>query len=235
MSDGDQAKQVLLIGLGGSGIKTVIDLRNELVKAEEESASALKIKCHLLAIDSWLHTSEYYSEDFKSESVNGVPLAPSEHLSLAHAAMTIDNFWQKVEADANSKVSEAVNLLPQRRLRFGMQAPFRSDYKALIYSSRERLRQVIKDHIQNSKKQTQKDSHPLTIILATSLIGDTGALSYLAILEIFSEFSNELKNVNLSASLFGPELFTSKFLVQSFHVAKFVATIRSINALCWKN
>jgi hypothetical protein len=233
MSDVDQAKQVLLIGLGSSGIKTVVNLRSEIVKAEHESATS-KINCRLLAIDCCLHTSEYFPEDLTPDSVKRVPLGLSEHLSLAHAGMTIDHSWQKVEADANSKVSDAVNLLPQRRLRFGMQAPFRSDYKALIYSSRERLRQVIKDHIQNSKKQTQEDSHSLTIILATSLIGDTGALSYLAILEIFSEFSNELKNVDLSAILFGPELFNSKFHLQPFHVAKYLATMRSINALCWK-
>jgi len=230
MSEEEPDQNFVLIGLGGTGIKTMLTLR-ALIESDESSLhQGRENSCRLLAIDSNYFHSEYF-RDVEEEDIEGFHLSQKEFLNLLHKG---EDPWGRVIEDAKSNITEAVDLLAKRRTILINRAPDRSDYEAMIYVSRERMKEAIRDFLNNPEESTKDSARPIKLIIATSLIGDTGSLSYFALLEILNELSKEIRCDSISAVLLGPDVFTEIFRPQTIHIARYLAAINSISKFCVK-
>ena len=230
MSEEESGQEVVLIGLGGAGIKTMLALRALIENEEFSVRGSRENSCRLLAIDSYNLTQEYF-RDVKEEDLESIHLSQKEYLVLLESR---ENPWDRVTKDAKSNIPEAEQLLSKRGSILINRSPYRSDYEAMIYVSRERMKQVIKDFLKNSEESNQRSVRPLKLIIATSLIGDTGSLSYLALLEILTQLSDEIRYESINAALFGPDVFEGFFRPQNIHTAKYLSVINLISNFCFK-
>ena len=230
MSEEEPGQDVVLIGLGGAGIKTMLTLRALIESGESSAHRSRRNSCRLLAIDSNYFHSEYF-RDVDEEDLEGIHLSQKEFLSLLQNR---EDPWGQVIKDAKSNIVEAVDLLAKRRTILINRAPDRSDYEAMIYVSRERMKEAIRDFLNNSEEPTTHSVRPIKMIIATSLIGDTGSLSYFALLKILNELSEEIRCESISTALFGPDVFTGIFQPQTIHIARYLAAFNSISKFCFK-
>lgn len=227
MSEDELVQDLALIGLGGTGIRTVLALRALIASDERLVVEGRENSCRLLAVDS-NYGGQNYFRDLDDGDHEDLLLAKSEYLGLLHPG---ENPWDKVTQDAKSNIPEATGLLARRRIPLGMEAPVRSDYEAMIYVYRERMRQVVQDFIKNSEDSRNQRARPLEVIVASSLFGDSGSLSYLALLEFLTELSKENKNVSINAFLFAPEGFKGFFHLGNSHFAKYLSVIKSVSGM----
>lgn len=222
-------QDVALIGLGRSGIRTIMALRTLIEKEEASALGVSKNSCRLLAIDANYYGQDYF-RDLDDDDREGILLNQNEYLGLLRPG---ENPWDKVTKDANSNIPEATRLLTRRVFPLGMAAPVRSDYEAMIYISRDRMKQAVQDFIKNSDDSRNHPARPLKIIVATSLFGDSGSLSYLALFKFLAELSNENRYVSINAFLFEPEGFEGYLHLKTFHTAKYLSVIKSISKFCF--
>lgn len=230
MSEEESGQEVVLIGLGGAGIRTMLALRALIENKDLSVDEGRENSCRLLAIDSNYHHSEYFLHA-DEEDLEGFHLSNSEFFSLIRNG---ENPWDGVTKDAKSNIPEAVDLLAKRRTIAINRATVRSDYEAMIYVSRERMKQEIRDFLKNSEESKKHSVRPLKLIIATSLFGDTGSLSYLALLEILTELSEEIRCESINAVLFGPDVFEGLFPPQNIHTAKYLSVVNLISNFCFK-
>ena len=230
MSEEESSQDVLLIGLGGAGIKTVLALRALIENEELSGRGSRGNSCRLLAIDSYNLTQEYL-RDIDEGNLEGIHLSQKEHLVLLDSG---ENPWDKVTKDAKSNIPEALKLNSQRPVIEISRSPDRSDYKAMIYVSRERMKQKIRDFLKNSEERKGDSARPIKLIIATSLIGNTGSLSYLELLKILTELSEEKRCESINAVLFGPDVFEGFFRPQTLHLARYLGVVSSISDICFK-
>jgi len=231
MSEEESARNLVLIGLGGSGIKAMLALRALIEKEKLSAHGSRENSCRLLAIDSnYIQTGEYF-RDIDEEDLEGIRLTQDEYLGLLHYR---ENPWDRVTEDAKSNIPEAVKLHSQRRAIEINRSPDRSDYEAMIYVSRERMKKGVRDFLKNSEKSNKHSARPITLMIATSLFGDTGSLCYLALLEILTELSEEIRCESINAVLFGPDVYVRFFQQQTFHTAKYLGVVNSIFNFCFK-
>jgi hypothetical protein len=115
-----------------------------------------------------------------------------------------------------------------------MAAPIRSDYEAMIYVSRERMKQAIQDFLKNSENLRNPLTRPPKIIVTTSLFGDSGSLSYLALLEMLTELSKDIKFESINAFLFAPEGFKGFFYLNNSQTAKYLSVINSLSRITFQ-
>jgi hypothetical protein len=225
----ESGKDVALIGLGGSGIRTMMALRALIEKEEAPALGVTKNSSRLLAID-WNYSHEDYFRDLGEEDREGIALKQNEFLGLLRDG---ENPWDKVIKDAKLGIPEAVKLNSQRPAIEISRSADRTDYKAIIYVSRERMKQAIREFLKNSGGTTEKQAAPLRLVIASSLFGDTGSLSYLALLEILAELSEEIRFESINAVLFAPEGFEGYLRLSSFHTAKYLSVIKAISKFCF--
>ena len=227
MSEDELVQDVALIGLGGAGIRTMLALRALIASDERPVVEGRENSCRLMAIDS-----NYVSQDYFRGLVDGeyenLLLAQSEYLGLLRNG---ENPWDRVTQDAKSNITEATGLLARRVFPLGMAAPVRSDYEAMIYVSRERMKQAVQDFIKNSEDSRNQLARPLKVMVATSIFGDSGSLSYLALLEFLAELSKENTNVSINAFLFAPEGFKGFFHLNDLHTAKYLSVVKSLSSM----
>ena len=229
MSEEELVHDVALIGLGGSGIRSMMALRALIEKEETPALGVTKNSCRLLAIDS-NSTFQDYFRDLDEDDREGILLKQNEYLGLLRYA---ENPWDRVTQDAKSKIPEAEKLLRQRPAVGISRSPDRTDYKSMIYVSRERMKQAIREFLKNSEATNEKQAAPLRLMIASSLFGDTGSLSYLALLEILDELSGEIRFESINAFLFEPEGFEGYLRLNTFHTAKYLSVIKSISKFCF--
>ncbi len=228
MSDEELVHDVALIGLGGSGIRSMMALRALIEKEETPALEVTKNSCRLLAIDSNYYSQDYF-RDLDEDDREDIILKQNEYLGLLRNA---ENPWDRVTQDAKSKIPEAEKLLRQRPAVNISRSPDRTDYKSMIYVSRERMKQAIREFLKNSEATNEKQAAPLRLLIASSLFGDTGSLSYLALLEILDELSGEIRFESINAFLFEPEGFEGYLRLNTFHTAKYLSVIKSISKFC---
>jgi hypothetical protein len=225
----ESGKEIALIGLGGSGIRTMMALRALIEKEEAPAVGVTKNSCRLLAIDSNYYCQDYF-QDLNEDDREGLLLKQNEYLGLLRNS---ENPWDKVTKDAQSNNPEAEKLLSQRPSILINRSPDRVDYKSMIYVSRERMKQAIREFLKNSSATNEKQAAPLRLMIASSLFGDTGSLSYLALLEILDELSDEIRFESINTVLFEPEGFKGYLRLNTFHTAKYLSVIKSISKLCF--
>ena len=230
MSEEESGQDIALIGLGGAGIKTMLALRALIENEELSGRGSRGNSCRLLAIDSNYLAQDYF-RSLDDRDHEDLLLAQNEYLGLLRNG---ENPWDKVTTDAKSNIPEAVKLYSQRRAIEINRSPDRSDYEAMIYVSRERMKQGVRDFLKNSEKSNKQSANPITLMIATSLFGDTGSLSYLALLEILTELSEEIRCESINAVLFGPDVYVRFFQQQTFHTAKYLGVVNSISNFCFK-
>jgi len=228
MSEEESGQEVVLIGLGGAGIRTMLALRALIENKDLSVDEGRENSSRFLAIDSNYHRSEYVDAD--EEDLEGIHLFKSEFLSLIPNG---ENPWDRVTKDAKSNISAAVDLLAKRGPPINRN-PDRSDYEAMIYVSRERMKQAVGDFLKNSEVSNRQLVRPTKLIIATSLNGDTGSLSYLALLEILTELSEEIRCESINAVLFGPDVIKGFVNSQTSHNAKYLSVVNSISNFCFK-
>jgi hypothetical protein len=221
----ESGREIALIGLGGSGIRTMMALRALIEKEKAPALGVTKNSCRLLAIDSNSYFQDYF-RDLSDGDREGILLNQNEYLGLLHSG---ENPWDKVTKDAQSNNPEAEKLLSQRPAILISRSPDRVDYKAMIYVSRERMKQAIREFLKNSSATNEKEAAPLRLMIASSLFGDTGSLSYLALLEILAELSDEIRFESIHAVLFEPESFEGYLRLNTFHTAKYLSVVKSIS------
>ena len=221
MGEDELSQDVVLIGLGGAGIRTSLALRARIQGKETPTVGSSESSCRLLAIDSNYIAQDYFS-GLDEEDHAELLLAQDEYIGLLRNG---ENPWDSVTRDANSQVPEAERLLTKRRVILINQYPVRSDYEAMIYVSRARMKQAIRDFLKNSEESRNQPSRPPKIIVTTSLFGDSGSLSYLALLEMLTELSKEIEYESINAFLFAPEGFKGFFHLNNSHTAKYLSVI----------
>jgi hypothetical protein len=96
------------------------------------------------------------------------------------------------------------------------------------------MKQTILDFLKNSEESRRQPARPQKIIVATSLFGDSGSLSYLALLEILTEISKENRYESINAFLFAPEGFKGFFHLNDLHTAKYLSVINSLSSFSFK-
>jgi hypothetical protein len=229
MNEVELVQDIALIGLGGAGIRTMLALRALIARSEAQAVGGEENSCRLLAIDSNYFAQDYFRDADEVDRV-GVYLSQDEYLGLLRNG---ENPWDKVNEDAQSNIPEAVRLISQRGSVLINRAPDRNDYEAMIYVSRQRMKKEIRDFLKTSEGSNEKPAAPLRLIIASSLFGDTGSLSYLALLEMLTELSEEIRFESINTVLFAPEGFGGFFHLNSFHTAKYLSVINSISSLCF--
>jgi hypothetical protein len=225
MSEEESGQDIALIGLGGAGIKTMLALRALIENEESSGRGSRGNSCRLLAIDSNYLAQDYF-RSLDDRDHENLLLAQNEYLGLLRNG---ENPWDKVTTDAKSNIPEAVKLYSQRRAIEINRSPDRSDYEAMIYVSRERMKQGVRDFLKNSEKSNKHSARPITLMIVTSSFGDTGSLSYLALLEILTELSEEIRCESINAFLFAPEGFRGFFHLNDSHTAKYLSVIHSLS------
>jgi hypothetical protein len=225
MGEEELSQDVALIGLGGAGIRTMLALRARNKGDETPRLRSTDHSCRLLAIDSNYFAQDYF-RSLDDRDHEDLLLAQNEYLGLLRNG---ENPWDKVTTDAKSNIPEAVKLYSQRRAIEINRSPDRTDYEAMIYVSRERMKQGVRDFLKNSEKSNKHSAKPITLMIATSLFGDTGSLSYLALLEILTELSEEIRCESINAFLFAPEGFRGFFHLNDSHTAKYLSVIHSLS------
>ena len=229
MSEDELVQDVALIGLGGSGIRTMMALRALIEKEEAPALEVTKNSCRLLAIDCHFHGLEYF-QDIPEKDHEHIHLKQNELLGLLRNS---ENPWDRVAKDAKSNIPEAEKLLSQRPAIEISRSDDRTDFKAMIYVSRERLKQAIREFVKNPVESKDLPERSLNLIISSSLFGDTGSLSYLALLEILAELSEEIRFESINAVLFAPEGFEGYLRLNTFHTAKYLSVIKSISRFCF--
>lgn len=230
MGEDELSQDVVLIGLGGVGIRTSLALRARLAGEETSAVGSGEDSCRLLAIDSNYFAQDYF-RSLDEEDHEELLLAQGEYLGLLRNG---ENPWDSVTKDAKSNIPEAVRLLTRRVIPLGMAAPIRSDYEAMIYVSRERMKQAIQDFLKNSENLRNPLTRPPKIIVTTSLFGDSGSLSYLALLEMLTELSKDIKFESINAFLFAPEGFKGFFYLNNSQTAKYLSVINSLSRITFQ-
>lgn len=225
MSEEVLVQDIALIGLGGSGIRTMMALRALIEKEEARALEVTKNSCRLLAIDCHFHGLEYF-QNIPEKDHEHIYLKQNELLGLLQNS---ENPWDRVVKDAKSNIPEAEKLLSQRPVIEISRSDDRTDFKAMIYVSREKMKQAIREFTKNSDAPNGKQAAPLRLMIASSLFGDTGSLSYLALLEILVELSEEIRFESINAFLFEPEGFEGYLRLNTFHTAKYLSVIKSIS------
>jgi len=231
MGEDELSQDVVLIGLGGAGIRTSLALRARITGNETPAVRGSDNSCRLLAIDSNYYFTPDYFSGLDEEDHAELLLAQDEYIGLL---LNGKNPWDLVTRDANSKVPEAERLLTKRRSILINRSPVRSDYEAMIYVSRERMKQAIRDFLKNSEESRNQPSRPPKIIVTASLFGDSGSLSYLALLEMLTELSKEIEYESINAFLFAPEGFKGFFHLNNSHTAKYLSVINSLSRITFK-
>jgi hypothetical protein len=66
------------------------------------------------------------------------------------------------------------------------------------------------------------------------LFGDTGSLSYLALLEILTELSEDIRYESINAFLIEPHGFEGFFYLNDSHTAKYLSVINSLSSFSFK-
>ena len=230
MGEEELSQDVVLIGLGGTGIRTMLALRSRIKGDETQAVEGRENSCRLIAIDSNFVAQDYF-KSLDDGDHDDLLLAQNEYLGLLRNS---ENPWDAVTRDASLKIPEAERLLAKRRVILINQYPVRSDYEAMIYISRERMKQAIRDFLKNSKESRNSLTRPPKIIVTTSLFGDSGSLSYLALLEMLTELSKEIEYESINAFLFAPEGFKGFFHLNNSHTAKYLSVINSLSRITFQ-
>lgn len=225
MREDELIQDIALIGLGGAGIRTVLALRAQIADDSKSVVGDSTNTCRLLAIDSNYSRPDYFQYLDEKEH-DHLLLSQSEYLGLLRPG---ENPWDKVSQDAKSNIPEASRLLDRRVFPIGMAAPVRSDYQAMIYVSRKRMRQAIESFLKISSALEKNATKTKKVIVATSLIGDAGSVSFLELLDILSAISEEIKNLEIYTVLIGPDFLKYFFQVNRLHIARYLSMINSLD------
>ena len=94
------SQDIVLIGLGGAGIRTALALRARLASDETLPFGSIDDSCRLLAIDS-NYVAQYYFQSLDDKDHEDLLLAQNEYVGLLRYG---ENPWDKVTEDAKSDV-----------------------------------------------------------------------------------------------------------------------------------
>jgi hypothetical protein len=228
VSGNNSDQELLIVGLGGLGIRTAIALRATLELQHGAGVQNGQSRIRLLAIDARAH-QESYLPRLDDKQLDGLHLDSSEFFGLLS---TGQNPWDRVFKDAKLKIHEAEKLVAKRPAIEISRSPDRSDYQAMIYGSRERFRSEIKNFLSDSIELENEANNSPKIIVIASLFGDTGSLSYLELISILKEMSNEIRNASVHSFLISPNSFEKIFSLNEYQIAKYYCAIDSIYDLC---
>ena len=227
MSERDTAQEILIIGLGGLGIRTAITLRAALEQHGNSGPQERLSKIRLRAIDSRPNPESYLSV-FEGHDPEGFSLDSTEYFGLLKPN---NNPWDKVIEDAKLKVTEAEKLAANKPVIEISRTPDRFDYRAMIYESKERYRLEVRKFLNESTQSENFYGKPPKIVVITSLFGDAGSLAYLELLSILEEISSEFKFESVNSYLISPEGFEGIFRLNDYQTAKYFSMVDSIYRL----
>ena len=208
MSNEPEAREWLLIALGGSGRRTAVALREKIAELESENRGNIRITCRVISID------------FSSTQDTGYLVNKEEYLPLLRRGEYLDEHWTKLDFE-NKKHGALI----QPWMKIGLPSAFelylardaqqsgirRVDYQLLVHHSIERITKHIKSTLEEAS--VGKDGRWMgpNIIILGSLAGRTSSISYVPVLKVLEELSKEFNFDHTFSFLYTPEAIQAAY------------------------
>ena len=223
MSNEPEAREWLVIALGGSGRSTAVALREKIAEIESENRGNIRITCRVISID------------FSSRQDTGYIVKNEEYLALLQQDENLYEHWNRLEVE-NQK-NEA---LVQPWMKVGLPSEIdlylardaqqsgirRVDYQLLVHHSIQRISNHIKSTLEEAFLGKDPSWMGPNIIILGSLSGRTSSISYVPVLKVLEELSKEFKFDHTFSFLYTPEA-----IQEAYHLNNPENSINSMAAI----
>jgi hypothetical protein len=222
-------RNILIIGIGGFGNKAAIRLRGEVEKKYIHLEDHARPQVNLLSLDLTYPGREYFQGFPEEEWPENIYLKSEEQFFIGPPNTYIDTAWTKIALDSASGVPEAKELLLKQRMRIGMEAPFPSDYLAMLYESRSRFKEFIEQFFDRLSIQNKYNLSETSVYIFSSLIGNLGRQTYIPLIRILNDVCELDSFRAINSIFFTPEVFKNSGWLQKFHEYRYFAAIKKIH------
>ena len=223
MSNEPEAREWLLIALGGSGRRTAVALREKIAEIESENRGNIRVTCRMLSID------------FPSAQDTGYVVSNEEYFPLLRHGENLFDHWARLDTENKKpgaliqpwmKVgipSEIELYLARDAQQSGIR---RVDYQLLVHHSIERITKHIKSTLEEASVGKDGSWMGPNIIILGSLAGRTSSISYVPVLKVLEELSKEFKFHHTFSFLYTPEA-----IQEAYHLNNPENSINSLAAI----
>ena len=212
MSNEPEAREWLLIALGGSGRRTAVALREKIAEIESENRGNIRVTCRVLSID------------FPSAQDTGYVVSNEEYFPLLRHGENLFEHWARL--DIENKEPGAL-IQPWMKVGFPSEMELylardaqqsgirRVDYQLLLHNSIERISKHIRSILEEAS--VGKDGRWMgpNIIILGSLAGRTSSISYVPVLKVLEELSKEFIFDHTFSFLYTPKAIQEAYYLNN--------------------
>jgi len=212
VSNGPEARELLLIALGGSGRRTAVALREKIAEIESENRGTLRVICRVLSID------------FSSTQDTGYVVSNEEYFPLLRHGENLFDHWARLDTE-NKKPGALIQ--PWMKVGFPSEMELylardaqqsgirRVDYQLLLHNSIERISKHIRSILESASVGKDRSWMGPNIIILGSLAGRTSSISYVPVLKVLEELSKEFKFDHTFSFLYTPEAIQKAYYLSN--------------------
>ena len=212
MSNEPEAREWLLIALGGSGRRTAVALREKIAGIESENSGKIRVTCRVLSID------------FSSTQDTGYVVSNEEYFPLLTNGENLFDQWARLDIE-NKKPGALIQ--PWMKVGFPSEMELylardaqqsgirRVDYQLLLHNSIERISKHIRSILEEAS--VGKDGRWMgpNIIILGSLAGRTSSISYVPVLKVLEELSKEFQFDHTFSFLYTPKAIQEAYYLNN--------------------
>ena len=225
MTPASHEEGVLIVGLGGMGIKSAIALRSNLQS---------KLKTRLCALDISNQYGEYFREETGITPSDYSFLRNDEQFLLSQQVSSLEDSWAQVIEAAESNDPFALKFFQKKKIRLGMEALFPTDIQALIFVSNKALEERLKTILQEISSNPENKSNAISIIICSSLFGNTGSQALIPLLRILSKLSKDFEIDSVTSLLLDTEVAMATLWRDRRHINRSYLSKLEIYLNFWK-
>lgn len=212
MSNEPEAREWLLIALGGSGRRTAVALREKIAGIESENSGKIRVTCRVLSID------------FSSTQDTGYVVSNEEYFPLLTNGENLFDQWARLDIE-NKKPGALIQ--PWMKVGFPSEMELylardaqqsgirRVDYQLLLHNSIERISKHIRSILEEASVGKGGRWMGPNIIILGSLAGRTSSISYVPVLKVLEELSKEFIFDHTFSFLYTPKAIQEAYYLNN--------------------
>ena len=212
MSNEPEAREWLLIALGGSGRRTAVALREKIAGIESENSGKIRVTCRVLSID------------FSSTQDTGYVVSNEEYFPLLTNGENLFDQWARLDIE-NKKPGALIQ--PWMKVGFPSEMELylardaqqsgirRVDYQLLLHNSIERISKHIRSILEEASVGKDGRWMGRNIIILGSLAGRTSSISYVPVLKVLEELSKEFQFDHTFSFLYTPKAIQEAYYLNN--------------------
>ena len=212
MSNEPEAREWLLIALGGLGRRTAVALREKIAGIESENSGKIRVTCRVLSID------------FSSTQDTGYVVSNEEYFPLLTNGENLFDQWARLDIE-NKKPGALIQ--PWMKVGFPSEMELylardaqqsgirRVDYQLLLHNSIKRISKHIRSILEEASVGKGGRWMGPNIIILGSLAGRTSSISYVPVLKVLEELSKEFIFDHTFSFLYTPKAIQEAYYLNN--------------------